>query len=68
MSIVWNWPALSRALWLPFFLLLLAPLRAEIAGTPAADPPAYRAGRERPLERYVDLHYYDEAVRLIELR
>jgi ABC-type nitrate/sulfonate/bicarbonate transport system substrate-binding protein len=43
-------------------------LRAEIAGAPAADPPAYQEGRERPLERYVDLHYYDEAIRLIQPR
>jgi ABC-type nitrate/sulfonate/bicarbonate transport system substrate-binding protein len=36
-------------------------LRAEIAGTPAGE------GRqqEAPLERYVDLHYYDQAIRLI---
>jgi ABC-type nitrate/sulfonate/bicarbonate transport system substrate-binding protein len=45
-------------------------LRAEIAGTPAADPPAHAQGTERQasLERYVDLHYYDEAIRLIEPR
>jgi ABC-type nitrate/sulfonate/bicarbonate transport system substrate-binding protein len=43
-------------------------LRAEIAHTP---PPA-KAGegteREAPSERYVDLHYYDEAMRMIEAR
>jgi ABC-type nitrate/sulfonate/bicarbonate transport system substrate-binding protein len=45
-------------------------LRAEIAGAPAADPPAHGEGKERqaPLGRYVDLHYYDEAIRLIEPR
>jgi ABC-type nitrate/sulfonate/bicarbonate transport system substrate-binding protein len=41
-------------------------LRAEIARTP---PPAGEGSeREAPLERYVDLHYYDQAIRLIEPR
>jgi ABC-type nitrate/sulfonate/bicarbonate transport system substrate-binding protein len=46
-------------------------LRAEIAHTPAASPsPHPREGREQdpPPERYVDLHYYDEAIRMIEPR
>jgi ABC-type nitrate/sulfonate/bicarbonate transport system substrate-binding protein len=46
-------------------------LRAEIAGTSPAYPPAHAgAGREQqaPPERYVDLHYYDEAIRLTEPR
>lgn len=46
-------------------------LRAETARRPPADPPA-QAGegseRQAPLERYVDLHYYDEAMRMIEAR
>ena len=36
MSIRWHRPALRRALWLPLFLLLLAPLRAETKPAEAA--------------------------------
>jgi ABC-type nitrate/sulfonate/bicarbonate transport system substrate-binding protein len=46
-------------------------LRAEIARTPPPyAPPHAGEGREReaPPERYVDLHYYDEAIRLLEPR
>jgi ABC-type nitrate/sulfonate/bicarbonate transport system substrate-binding protein len=45
-------------------------LRAEIARTPPpADPPAKAGeGTQAPPERYVDLHYYDEAMRMIEPR
>jgi ABC-type nitrate/sulfonate/bicarbonate transport system substrate-binding protein len=43
-------------------------LRAEIAGTPPADPPGEGKERQALAERYVDLHYYDEAMRLIEPR
>jgi ABC-type nitrate/sulfonate/bicarbonate transport system substrate-binding protein len=46
-------------------------LRAEIARTsPAYPPPQAGEGSEReaPPDRYVDLHYYDEAIRLTEPR
>jgi ABC-type nitrate/sulfonate/bicarbonate transport system substrate-binding protein len=46
-------------------------LRAEIAPTPPASPPPHAGeGGERdpPLERYVDLHYYEQAIRMIEPR
>jgi ABC-type nitrate/sulfonate/bicarbonate transport system substrate-binding protein len=46
-------------------------LRAEIARTSPASPSAHAGeGGERaaPPEPYVDLHYYDEAIRLIEPR
>lgn len=41
-------------------------LRAEIAGTPA--PAGEGRQQDAPLERYVDLHYYDQAIRLIGSR
>jgi ABC-type nitrate/sulfonate/bicarbonate transport system substrate-binding protein len=46
-------------------------LRAEITRRPPASPPSHAGEgtqREAPPERYVDLHYYDEAIRLIEPR
>jgi ABC-type nitrate/sulfonate/bicarbonate transport system substrate-binding protein len=46
-------------------------LRAEIAPTPPASPPTHAGegrGRDPPLERYVDLHYYDRAIGMIEPR
>ncbi len=46
-------------------------LRAEIARTPAdysSAPAGEGREREPPPERYVDLHYYEEAIRMIEPR